>query len=132
LVNSVLHYLPSHAAVDRAIEQLASVAGPGARLVIADLPVQRGVVLDVVSQLAHGIRRGALRDVVPALVRAAVGSSYASVRRRHGVLIFDRPRLDSLARGFGGRAIGVRGSLTANASRRHLVVRRPAGATARC
>jgi SAM-dependent methyltransferase len=123
LLSSVLHYLPSQVAVDRVIAELRSVSAPGALLVIADLPGRGGLALDVLSQLAHGLRRGVMRDAARALVRAAIGP-YADVRRRHGVLEFDEARLSALARGFGGRAVDVHGSLTANASRRQLVVRR--------
>jgi SAM-dependent methyltransferase len=121
--HSVLHYLPSHSAVEGLIDAVSARASGAARLLFADLPAQRTLLADAASQLRYGFGRGFGLDVLWALPVASL-SRYAQLRQSAGVLTFSRERLLALGRRIGGRARVIEGELTANASRLHLFVER--------
>ena len=123
LGHSVVQYLPSHAAVDRLIDELSRVAAPNARMLLADLPTEGGAALDAASQLWHGLRGGYARHVAWALTLAPL-SGYGRTRRSHGVLRFSEARLRELGARFGAETRVLSARLTANASRRHLYAKR--------
>ena len=121
--HSMMQYFPTHAAVERFVDALCSVAAPGARLLVADLPRSDSLTVDAMSQLYHGFSGGYAFGALRALGTAPF-SSYRAVRRQHGVLKFTSQRLVELGGRFGAHVRVIEGRLTANAARIHLFAKR--------
>ncbi len=123
---SVVQYYREMAEVERLIRSGRAVAAPGAAMLIADIPLERGAtgfVRDAAGTLAGALRGGYFGPLLRAARgRWGPGSAYRDCRNRAGSLVFSRSALAALVRGTGLRATVLRGSLSIYAHRPSLLL----------
>lgn len=124
---SVVQYYRNVAEVERLIRSVRRVAAPGAALLIADLPVERGpagFAWDALGTLGGALRGGYLGPLLRAAHgRWGAGSPYRAVADRAESLVFSRSAIAGLVDRAGLPATIVRGSLSIYANRPSLVFR---------
>jgi SAM-dependent methyltransferase len=124
---SVVQYYRGEGEIERLVASARTVAAPGALLLLADLPLERGpsgFAWDAACSLGRAARLGYL----PTLLRAARGrwaggSGYAAFARRAGELAFTPARLEALVARLGAGASVVRRGLSVYANRPSILVR---------
>ena len=123
---SVVQYYRDITEVEALITSARSVALPGARMLIADLPLKRrfiGFTWDSLCSCLLSLREGYTKHLLcTVLTRSVQRSLYQSFRSRTNELHFDIPLLESLIRRMGLKANIVRKNLSVYANRPSLLI----------
>ncbi len=123
---SVIQYYRDIEQVRSLIEACRAAALPGARLVIADIPLRRnaaGRAWDTAVSLAQSFKEGYAREFIGTAWRLAMDSDYSRFAQNAPVLEFTESSLQSLLNGPGYVGALVRGGVTVNANRPAMVIR---------
>lgn len=118
---SVVQYYRDMSEVESLIESLKDVAGGGATFLLADLPVKRGALADIWSNLCMAAREKILIQMIRFMINIRF-SNYSSVRSSKGLLCFSEELLKQLVKDTNVKAELLADSLTFNRHRLHLLI----------
>lgn len=118
---SVIQYYEQPSDVERLIQSVRTVAAPGARFLISDIPTGASTGSDVTSLLALAWRERHLVDTLRYLAKMRL-SEYHSVRARNGVIQFPQADLEDMSQRLGLDAEILTDQLTVNRSRLHWLI----------
>ena len=123
---SVVQYYRDIAEIEALITSAMDVALPGARMLIADLPLDRGFVgfsWDALCSCLQSVREGYGRSLLrTALVIWLQRTSYRSFRLETGELRFNIPIIESLVERMGLNARIIRENLSVYSNRPSLLI----------
>lgn len=119
---SVIQYYRSLEEVQRLIQSVRRLARPGARMLIADIPVTSSLWSDGLGTLKAAWRTRRLLWTLGMWFRAS-RSAYQQYRAQHGLLVMSPETLQAMTRRLGLEAEIVDRPLTVNDHRRHWLIR---------
>ena len=123
---SVVQYYRDMGEVERLIQAARAVAAPGAKMLIADLPLARtasAFVRDALGTLRAALRGGYLGPLLRAARgRWGPGSAYRACQNRAGSLVFNRAILEELVGRMDLQATVLHESLSIYANRPSLLL----------
>ena len=122
ICQSVIQYYKAVNEVEKLIEEVRRIALPGARFLIADIPITNNILLLAYGLLKTALREGRLSEVAKLLFQIATskyGKAYSSLR----LLVFSDEKLRGLIDklSLNGQVLSMK--LTCNDNRRHLLIR---------
>lgn len=118
---SVVQYFERLQQVEELIRSVASVAAPGARLLVADIPTGDAPLGDALELAWAGVRGGFVLPAVKFLLQS-VTTEYARMRAAKGLLLIPVPSLRQFAARLALRAEVLKEPLTYSRRRVHLLV----------
>lgn len=119
---SVVQYYDRESDLDDLVRSIRRVAAPGARCLIADIPIDGAGGSDALSLLAVAAKERRLIDTLRYLVKMRL-SEYHEVRAKRGLLRYSPETLRRLASDLVLEAELLSQQLTVNASRSHWLLR---------
>ncbi len=122
ICQSVVQYYRNISEIADLIQNVKSIAAPGARFLITDLPRKANILSDVISQIGHGTMNRYLWTVLKSLICARF-SQYNIIRNTKGIITFTRQELHDLKNRLGLDAEIMISRLTVNKSRYHMLIR---------
>ncbi len=122
ICHSVAQYYREHTDLGRLLDSLASIAKPGARFLVSDLPRGGGEARAVATQIWEGMARGYIGCVARSLIAARL-SDYWRMRSAIPLRTYPRETLAEIARGRDMEALVIGARLMINGGRNHLVGR---------
>jgi len=121
VVLSVVQYFENILAVEQLLRSLCRVAAPGARLLVADVPVDDKPLLDTLELLRASLGKKFIVRALWFLLRSAA-SNYSRVRASRGLLSIPVPRLQEIVEKLSLEAEFISRPLTYNRRRAHLLI----------
>ena len=123
---SVVQYFRDIAEIEALITSARDVALPGARMLIADLPLNRGFLgfsWDVLCSCLQSVRGGYWRDLLrTGFALLLQRTSYRSFRAETSELRFDMPIIESLVQRMGLNARIIQENLSVYSNRPSLLI----------
>ena len=120
---SVVQYYRSVGEVERMIQEVRRVASPGARFLIADIPIAGSVIQQACGLLMGAFKEKRLREVFRMMLRILATAKHRKAYLSSGLLTFS----DEMLRGLIGKlqldAEVLSSRLTVNANRKHLLIK---------
>jgi SAM-dependent methyltransferase len=118
---SVIQYFDSLASVELLLDSFRRAAAPGARLLVADIPVRGAPLRETFELLRASLTENILRETLWFLLRS-VASRYSITRARAGLLVIPLRQLEELADRLSLEARFLTEPLTYNRHRLHMLV----------
>jgi hypothetical protein len=118
---SVVQYYKDVGEIERLIEEVRKLALPGARFLIADIPVNSGLARDLWGTFKAGIREAGFTETLKLLTRAQ-RSAYHTTRARQGLLVVPLAELKDVIRRHKLTASVLTTRMSTNENRRHLLI----------
>jgi ubiquinone/menaquinone biosynthesis C-methylase UbiE len=123
ICQSVIQYYKDINEVERLINEVARVALPGARFLIADIPVATGIILHVYGLLKGAFRKKRLLEIFKMLFHTVASAKHRKEYLSSGLLTFSDEKLKGLIGRLNLDADVLTSKLTINENRRHLLIR---------
>lgn len=118
---SVIQYYTSADDVEKLIKEVRNVALPGAKFLIADIPVKSSIFSDIAGLLKTAVKEGYLLDKLLYLYRLRA-SGYYRLRSSKKLLILPVERINKMIEMLDLDAKILKTRLTTNENRRHLLI----------
>ena len=119
---SVIQYFDSLDDVKSMIQEAQTIAAPGARLLIADIPVADRKLLEGIGLVTRAVKEGCAMEAVKTLAKSLL-SSYSSIRNDVGLMIPSEEELNDFVAGLRVDAQVLSQPLTLHGrNRRHVLV----------
>jgi ubiquinone/menaquinone biosynthesis C-methylase UbiE len=119
---SVIQYYNDLEDVKRLIQEARSIALPGARFLIADIPTNNGVLSDLAGMLGTGLKEEYLTEGIKFMFRAR-SSNYHKMRSSVGLLSISEEHLKDLISTLDLDARILSTHMTVNKYRKHLLIK---------
>jgi ubiquinone/menaquinone biosynthesis C-methylase UbiE len=123
ICQSVIQYYKDIIEVERLIEEVWRVALPGARFLIADIPIASGVISHAYGLLKGAFREKRLLEVSRMLFQAVTTAKHRKAYLSSGLLTFSDQKLKGLIDKLKLDADVLTTRLTVNENRKHLLIR---------
>jgi ubiquinone/menaquinone biosynthesis C-methylase UbiE len=120
---SVVQYYQSVSEVERLIQEVRRVALPGAKFLIADIPVARGLIYQTYGLLKGAIEEKRLWEVCGMILRTVATTKHRNAYLSSGLLTFSEETLRGIVGKLRLDADLLSNRLTVNDNRRHLLIR---------
>ena len=121
IVLSVLQYYRNASEVKALLAEIRPRMRPGGRILLADLIVQPGSILDVLTFLVCALRAGFLLSALVFLWRCRF-SEYFKMRADNGLLVLDAERWMQILQELGLSGRWIKRTLTCNPTRANLLI----------
>jgi ubiquinone/menaquinone biosynthesis C-methylase UbiE len=123
IVLSVIQYYNNPGEVEELIREVRRVVLPGAKMLIADIPVKKGIVSDAWNLVKTAFREKNFFEPIKFLLTALRSSSYQKLLSSIGLMIMPESKLNELIDKLDLNAEVLSTPLTDKGNRRHLLIR---------
>ena len=120
---SVVQYYRNVGEVERLVQEVRRVALPGAKFLIADIPITTSLMLQVCGLLKGAIKEQRLWEILRMMSRTLATTKLRKAYLSSGLLTFSNEILKELVGKLHLDAEVLRGRLTVNENRRHLLIK---------
>jgi ubiquinone/menaquinone biosynthesis C-methylase UbiE len=123
ICQSVIQYYREISEVEKLIKEAQRIASPGARFLIADIPIANSMATRVYGLLKGAFRKKRLLEISKMLFHMIVTAKHRTAYLSSGLLIFSDEKLRGLIGKLNLDAEVLSSRLTVNENRRHLLIR---------
>jgi ubiquinone/menaquinone biosynthesis C-methylase UbiE len=123
ICQSVVQYYAGVSEVERLIQEVRRIALPGARFLIADIPVSMSLMWQLYGLITGAFKEKRLWEVCGMIVRIVATTKHRNAYLSSGLLTFSDEILRGIVRKHKLDAELLSRRLTVNANRRHLLIR---------
>jgi ubiquinone/menaquinone biosynthesis C-methylase UbiE len=123
ICQSVIQYYKDISEVERLIKEVQSIASPGARFLIADIPSDTSMIAHVYGLLNGAFREKRLLEISRMLFQTVTTAKHRKAYLSSGLLTFSDKKLKGLIGKLNLDADVLTSRLTVNENRKHLLIR---------
>jgi ubiquinone/menaquinone biosynthesis C-methylase UbiE len=123
ICQSVIQYYKDMGEVERLIKEVWRVALPGARFLIADIPIASSLTAHVYGLLKGAFRKNRLLEISKMLFQTVASAKHRTAYLSSGLLTFSDEKLKALIGKLDLDADVLTTRLTVNENRKHLLIR---------
>ena len=123
ICQSVIQYYKDTNEVEKLINEVRRIASPGARFLVADIPITSSMVAHVYGLLKGAFRKKRLLEISKMLFHTVATAKHRTAYLSSGLLTFSDEKLKELIGKLNLDAEVLSSRLTVNENRRHLLIK---------
>ena len=123
ICQSVIQYYDNASAVENLIKEVERIALPGARFLIADIPITSSMIAHIYGLLKGAFKKKRLLEISKMLFHTIMTEKHRKAYFSSGLLTFSDEKLKRLIGKLNLDAEVLSSRLTVNENRRHLLIR---------